>query len=768
MGMTALMTAFAQWGSNDPWKFGVFFLLALLSAFWKVSLPVFPGTVSVGSLFILFGFLEFSLLEILAIGCCSLVVQFLFDPRKDHNAMSLLFSISNLAIATTVGQYVFQATLGPARNVFWPLVAATAAFSLMNTFPAAAFSALSERRGVGEVWHECSFWTLPYYLLSAAIAAGMWALSAHFGWPFSLLILPPVYFIYREANRYLGGIRAHKAGTEEMALIHQHTLEALGLAIDARFRAADEELARKQVYALGIADEMGLKRDERDALRIATALHDIGTLAVPEAILSKPGRVTPEEFEKIKTHPVVGEAIVQRANFPFPVARIVRSHHERWNGQGYPDGLKGTEIPVGARILAAVDCMVALTTDRPYRKAVSFEYALAFLTSQSGEAFAPEVIRILLRRASDLERLAALRTGGTPAGDPAHDFVRTIIAARRESQETFELARELGASLSLGETLSTLSTRLDRMVPNDCLAVYLLHDGVLVPEHVTGAERSLFFSLEIPVGAGISGAVAETGKPLKNGDARQEFLSPANDSKVTQLRSALAVPLTNSKNEVVAVLTVYRRRPRAFTDDDTRILLGIRRQLGAAVENAMLYKRAEDSATTDHVTGLPNARSLFRHLENEMARCRRSGEPFTLALGDLDGFKDVNDRFGHIQGNNVLRAVGEVLQQNCREYDYVARMGGDEFVIVMPGLGPEAVGPRLRHIEAAVIEAASMTCPGCNVSLSVGEARYPDHGDNVESLLAVADQRMYDAKKRRKPQYQMRGYDFDHVASGMI
>ena len=517
MGLTVLMASLVQWGSRDPAEFATYFLLAVLSACWKGNLPAYPGTISVGSLFVLLGFLQFGLLETLVMGCCALLVQALFDHREDRSPLTLLFRVSNLAIAITVGHYVFHAAAGSSAGRFWALMAATAAFGLMNTFPAAAVKAFEENRGIAEIWHECSFWTMPYYLLSVVAAASISGLGGYVGWKFALLLLPLIYLVFRGANRYLGAAKAHQTGTAEMALIHQRTLEALGLAIEARFRATGKEIARMHVYVSGIAEEIGLKPAECEALRIAASLHDVGALAVPEQILSKSGRLSSEEFEKVKTHSAVGESILRRADFPFPAARIVRSHHERWDGQGYPDGLKGAEIPMGARILAAVDCLVALTSDRPYRRAISFDQALAYIVSQSGQAFAPEIVRTLLRRVHDFERLATGKSQGASSASAPEDFVSTISAARRESQEILELAQALGRSLSLNETLSTLATRLRRMVPYDCLAVYILRDGVLVPEYVTGTEHPSFFALEIPAGSGVSGKAAETGSRYATG-----------------------------------------------------------------------------------------------------------------------------------------------------------------------------------------------------------------------------------------------------------
>src|SRR5207245_340906 len=141
---------------------------------------------------------------------------------------------------------------------------------------------------------------------------------------------------------------------------------------------------------------------------------------------------------------------------------------------------------------------------------------------------------------------------------------------------------------------------------------------------------------------------------------------------------------------IVGVLTLYREEKDVFTADHLRILLAISSKMALALENALKYQQAESSATTDYLTSLPNARSLFLQLDRELVRCKRVSSPLTVMVCDLNGFKQVNDRFGHLEGNRVLRSFAQRLKTSCRGYDYVARMGGDEFVIVAPGLTPEA------------------------------------------------------------------------------
>jgi len=197
-------------------------------------------------------------------------------------------------------------------------------------------------------------------------------------------------------------------------------------------------------------------------------------------------------------------------------------------------------------------------------------------------------------------------------------------------------------------------------------------------------------------------------------------------------------------------LSVYHAEHDAFISDHLRILLAISSKMALAIENALKYEQAESSATTDYLTGLPNARSLFLQLERELARCKRDASPLTVMVCDMDGFKQINDRFGHLEGNRVLRLFAQALKDSCREYDYVARMGGDEFVVVAPGLTPDAAIAKQDMLREMAVQAGKQVCGEEILSLSVGYSVFPDDGTDAEGLLSQADRLMY-LEKQQQP-----------------
>ena len=749
--------------------------LAVIASRLKVTLPGITGTMSVNFLFILLGVLELSFSETLALGCVSILVQTL-DPEKP-NAIQVTFNVCAGAFSTALAYFVYHYPVFSLMVDSRPLLLGVAAttYFLANTGSIAVVISLTEQRSIKRLFSECYLWSFPYYLVGAAIAGVIGWFSRMFYWESSLLLLPIIYIIYRSYRLYLGKLEDEKRHVEEMANLHLRTIEALALAIEAKDQTTHDHLQRVRVYAIEVAKELKVGDAELEALHAAALLHDIGKLAVPEHIISKPGRLTPEEFEKMKIHPVVGAEILERVRFPYPVVPIVRAHHEKWDGSGYPFGLRGTEIPIGARVLSAVDFLDALASDRQYRRALPLEEVMRRLAAESGKSFDPKVVDILKRRYVQLERLAVAKSehqepwqlsttlkierGEAPAAGfedtavkdaPGREtkFLASIAAARQEAQTLFELSQELGASLSLGETLSVFSVKLKPLVPYDAIAIYIRRNEELIPEYVNGDNFRLFSSLRIPLGQGLSGWVAQNKKPIINGNPSVEPGYLNDPSKFSTLRSALAVPLEGVTG-VIGVLAVYRGERDAFTSDHLRILLAISSKMALAIENALKYQQAESSATTDYLTGLPNARSLFLQLDRELARCKRDKTSLTVMVSDMDGFKQVNDRFGHLEGNRVLRLFAQALKESCREYDYVARMGGDEFVVIAPGLAADASEKRANQLRHLARQAGIDVCAEDMLSLSIGQAVYPDDGSDAEELLAEADRRMYQEKQQQ-------------------
>jgi putative nucleotidyltransferase with HDIG domain len=623
-GFVCFGLGFSHWQSSDPVKFVCYLIAALLASPLKVTLPGIDATLSVNFLFTLLGVLELGLPETLLIVLACTVGQAFLGPRKHQlKFVQFAFNWAQLTVSAAIAYGAYKLTAMYVLHAPGPLALLIAAVTLFgcNTSAMSTIIGLTEDKPIYKVWNDSYLWSFPYYMVGAAAAGLVHFLNAHVGWQSSLLVLPPIYLMYRSYRLYFGKLESEKKHAEQVSNLHLRTIEALALAIEAKDQTTGEHLQRVRVYAMEIAKELGLNDDEREALRAASVLHDIGKLAVPEHIISKPGKLTPEEFDKMKIHPIVGAEILEQVHFPYPVVPIVRAHHEKWDGTGYPNGLVGEAIPIGARILAAVDCLDALASDRQYRKALPLDEAMGKVASEAGKAFDPQIVAILQRRYVELEKMAnqeplqsppklstdikverglapdagfADSPDGTEYSMPARDSAALISLARRQSQEILELSLQV-ASLHVADIASLLAVRMKAVLPYDSFAIYRPKNGLLLAEFASGENSILLSSLIIPMGQGLSGWVAQNHKPILNGNPTVEPGYSNDSQKYGRLRSALALPLEGN-NRVAAVLVLYRAAQDAFTPGDLRIAEAMGAGLGIAFERVSKSKAATSGA----------------------------------------------------------------------------------------------------------------------------------------------------------------------------
>jgi diguanylate cyclase (GGDEF)-like protein/putative nucleotidyltransferase with HDIG domain len=762
--------------SENLLQFCVYLAAAVAASGLKIKLPGILGTLSMNYLVIIVSLLELQLASAILIGVASVLAQVLIRPRANPTWQQVVFSAFSipLPVAAADGVLHIQALQMLDPTGCLGLVLASMVYFIINTSTVAVIIGLTTRQRPLDVWRENFIWTSPQYLVGGAMAGALHLLERLVSWRGLLLAGPPLYLVYRSYSLYLGRVDEQQKHIAEMAQLHWRTIEALALAIEAKDETTAAHLKRVQIYAVEMAKELQLSDAEIKAVEAAALLHDIGKLAVPEYIISKPGRLTPEEFDKMKIHPVVGAEILERVSFPYPVVPVVRSHHEKYDGSGYPDGLRGEEIPIGARILSAVDCLDALASDRQYRRAVPLEEAMEMVSAESGKAFDPKIVELLLLRYKSLEAKARIGGGNTtprisdvkverglapatglaeanvtPRIVPDAPFALAIANARREVQLLVEITNDLGNSLSLDETLALLAVRLGNMIPHDAVVIYIRQENVLVPQYFKGESFRLFSSLRIPIGQGLSGWVVENDLPVLNGNPAVEPGYLNDPQKITTLRSALSVPLTG-QNGPIGALTLYHLKADAFNQDHLRIMLAIRSKAGVAIENSLRFRHAKHKAEKDELTGLLNAGSVFRLLEEELKSAATRNLKVAVIVLDLDGFKQANDQYGHLAGNRVLQEIARGLVLSARNTDHVARLGGDEFAIVAPGLDQTNLSILMERLGSLGPVAGMEACGTPNIHISFGVAVYPADGTDPESLLERADQLMYEAKKANK------------------
>jgi diguanylate cyclase (GGDEF)-like protein/putative nucleotidyltransferase with HDIG domain len=637
--------------------------------------------------------------------------------RERMTPSALLHSLASTTVAILASQTVFHA----------PLFLRYGEPVCLMIASGACFLALHLPR-----WRRRDLWTFPYYPVAAAVAAAC---------PVPIVLVPLLLLTWRSYRLYERRLQTQRENSRAAADLHLRTIETLALAIEAKDQPLANRSRRVQIYATAMAKEMGLAKPEVEAIRAASLLYDIGELAVPEHIISKRGILTPEEFEKVKIHAAVGAELLESVRFPYPVAPIVRSHHERWDGAGYPEGLKGDAIPVGARIVAAADALDALASPRHHRAAISVEQAFERVSAGSGTVYDPVVIALMRKHYKHWEKIVAAQHDG--------GFVDPIFSAQREAHSLFDLVDKLGNSLDLDATFTELKAGIRALMGFETMVVWLEREGHLEAVHAAGDHLALCSGLRISFGWGISGKVAGEGKAMLNGAAAGDFARRAVSGLKAEpcpFRFALAVPL--EANGVRGALTLYRSDTAessavAFSGEDLRVLSAVAPKLAMALTNGMKYRRASDQALTDSLTGLPNASALFERLRSPTAQ-------FAVVVCDLDGFKRVNDRFGHLMGNRVLVGMAAAFRNACRGGDFVARLGGDEFVLLLENIGPEDIGARLAQFRELVRSTGKRVCGDALLDGSFGAAFYPADAKDAEALLAEADRNMYRRKQEAR------------------
>jgi diguanylate cyclase (GGDEF)-like protein/putative nucleotidyltransferase with HDIG domain len=557
---------------------------------------------------------------------------------------------------------------------------------------------------------------------------------------------------------------------EQLSGLHLATAEALATAIDAKDQTTHCHVRRVQIYAAGLGEALGLGTAEISALRAGALLHDVGKLAVPAHIINKPGRLTPAEFDKMKIHTTVGALLLSRVDFPYPVTPIVRHHHERWDGHGYPDGLKGEQIPITARIIAVVDCFDSVREDRPFRRGMTRDEAIAFLLRGAGTHFDPKIVSLFIEHLpkfeADIAAAGLAQQNPSIAGQEAYalnevDFTQTrergtymaydqIKSAHQEVYALYEIARSFGSSLDVEAALSILVDKVGHVVPFDTCVVYLYDEvkGYAVAAHVAGINSIEFSKRCVAPGEGVTGFALANRTPTNQ-------LHPSLDLIDSELeygyRSMASLPLYKEQL-LLGALSVYSRELQQYSDDQMRMLETVTKLASDAFANAMRHAETESNALTDPLTGLPNARYLSLRFEEEAARARRTNRSFQVVMLDLDEFKYVNDSYGHKVGDKMLREMGRIIQAQLREYDFLARYAGDEFVAIVQELGGGQVEELRVRIEQAVT-GFSLHVRGNNrarVGISIGTAIFGIDGLTFDQLLVAADQSMYRTKSMHK------------------
>lgn len=750
-GVLCLLNAATRLQLENAGMFALLLALGVATSAVKIDLPLgrSHSNLSLSHAINFWALFALGPAEGVCIATVSAWTQCTFRVGARNPLYRILFNIGSLTLTAWLAGapigFLMQsdpsglATLARIAAIISPL------YFFTNTALVAAAIGLSTGQPVSRVWHRNFFWSAPSYLAGAALAALATAAPSR-GW-FALLPLlaVPLYLVFRSYHTVVARLREEQNETRRAMDVQLATIEALALAIEARAGCTPDHIRSIQQYAATLAEAAGLSETDIQAVRTAALLHDIGNMAVPEHILSKPEALTPEEFDRVKIHPRVGAEILKNVPFGAPVSDLVLSHHERWDGLGYPAGLHGDDIPIGARILAIADCFSTLQADRPYRPARSEADAIALLREYAGSAFDPALVELLIARlqtSTDAAETPATDTSWSRAREL--DALQDIAGAHREEQTLYEIAQALGCSFGVTDAMALIQEKVNRLVPFATCALFL-------------GDDTDGYACRYAHGPGTEALYKWEPKSWSEISLRVPSCADGRGAHGEELTSLLPCPL-RFEGRLIGGIVVYHSVGNCFTDEHRRILGRVSEQAAAVIFNSTRFEQTQHESHTDPLTGLANRRSLDRQFETGLAHAARTKSSIGVVVLDLDRLKEINDTYGHEAGDRALRAIGSVLKATVRQNDLCARFAGDEFVVVLWDCPPEHEARRVQELQNAVAAHPFEPRPGVRLSLSIsaGPARFPNDGHSFDELLAAADERMYRDKAVRRSRSALR------------
>lgn len=733
--------------------------LTLISGSATVKLPSTHASISISETFVFTAVLLYGpAAGTLIVTLDGLVGSFWLSKRHQefHRA---LFNMSAPAVSAWCSAHLFFTVAGIAPLVKEPsavtvILPALVLFALtyfgLNSWLITFVIAAQKHLHPIKVWKSSFGWLSLNYFGGASVAFLLVGYNRSINLSYIGAILPLLLVLYFTFKAATGRVEDADRHVEQLNRLYLSTIETLAMAIDAKDQVTHGHIRRVQLHATNLAKQVGV-RDDRllKAIEAAALLHDMGKLAVPEHILNKPGKLTPAEFEKMKLHASVGADILSAIDFPYPVVPIVRHHHENWDGTGYPSGLKGTDIPIGARILSVVDCFDALTSDRPYRPKLSDEEALAILVQRRGSMYDPLIV-------DTFTKVHAITTTDVPQVGPSTDVLNTIAHSRRSARpdesatqdevtasademlSVYELARALAGHVSIGDAGDVIAKHIRRLIPSS-LCVFYIYDeqsNDLDATHVVGDGATLVRGLRIALGQRLSGWVAANRQTICNSDATLDLGEIAR-APSTRLRSCLSTPLLNS-DELIGVLSLYSTHANAFNEDHRRIIEVIAPQIAHTFQRAVEF---DHSSRRDSLTGLPHLDQLENLVYSPAEQ--RVENRHALVIIEVTRLKQINMEHGRAVGDEVLRHIVRNTQAGLRLADILFRNSGDDFIAFLGAADAQMAEIIADRIRERVNCDPIVTIGGISVSAAAIVTTFvsPRDGIDFRELLATVKRR---------------------------
>lgn len=564
------------------WEWLILAGLIVLTGSFSIKVPSVNARLSVSEAFVFAAVLLFGLdVATVIVALDSLVLtSWLRGPGR--SPLRAVFNMSAGGLAISSAGRVFEwilpispAASAPLEELLLPVLVLAVSYFTVNSWLIAIAVAYEQNVFAGTVWRQNFLWLVLNYLGGASVALVLVSYTTDINITAVGVIVPLLIVLYLTFRTSWGRIEDANRHVAQVNELYMSTIEALAMAVDAKDQITHGHIRRVQVFAIELAKRLGVADDQQlKAIATAALLHDMGKLAIPEHILNKPGKLTTAEFDKMKRHADIGADLLSSVKFPYPVVPIVRHHHEHWDGAGYPSGISGTDIPLGARILSVVDCFDALTSDRPYRPKLATQEAFRIISERRGATYDPLVVDTFIEAYTEIAPLA-ISAGHearsvvdmpdlTVAPTDASASLRQIRANASEAALLETCSRELGRATSLVVALETSAQYLRQLTPATVYALFQYDSSADLLKCVAtaGDNQKLVDGLTIRLGERVTGWVGANRRSSVNSDATLDLVQIAGFF-TPPLRSTISTPLAEG-DCLIGVLTAYALKDQPF------------------------------------------------------------------------------------------------------------------------------------------------------------------------------------------------------------
>ena len=758
LGLAALVNALHTLQvAGPPYHWVGLALVTLATGIFTIKVPALNAVLSISETFVFITLLMFGSAPAVVIVALDGLTISLIRRRRDVRHAAFNFAEPTLSVWVASRVYFALAGVGPLSQgpatiaqIGLPALALCAVYFLMNSGLNALAMASESGSSPFPLWRKYFLSVSLNYFGGVSIAVLLVVNMGSGGVLSSVLAIAPLIIVsYVTFKASMGRLEDENRHLGEVNRLYLKVVETLAMAVDAKDQVTHGHIRRVQTFALRLANAIGVTDAiQLRAIEAAALLHDMGKLAIPEHILNKPGKLTDDEYERMKLHAPLGADMLSAVDFPYPVVPIVRHHHENWDGTGYPDKLRGEAIPIGARILSVVDCYDALRSHRPYRRALSPEQATAIVRERRGTMYDPvvvdafETIREEIEAATVDEPLPEVLDRFTYAARevrrPGHDADTLPLELRLSATDMllrlYEHLSALGPEAGLEVTCEAVSRYLLRLAPASLVLFYRRDEATdqVAVAYASGFCEALVQDLRIPLGHGVSGWVAVNGRSVINADSALD-LGPRLDGIDPPFRSVLSVPLLHSRG-TVGVVTLYASQPQAFREEQRQAIELVSGAVAEAFARALqLRETVVDSGLPRRVPSVSNRHAL----DGLLGKDTRSVGEFGRSLGVLC-IRNEGDA-------SVMAHATTAVSQATRIADLIFRPSDDSLVVLMPDSDASA-GQMVVDRIASVMPPDVVPPPSPSSPLRIGFACSPNDGDSVRQLLQAAQERLGSAQ----------------------